>query len=434
MRYYSTNDKTAFVSLREAVLKGLPDDNGLFMPESIPNIPEDVQRQFPFWNLTEIASYVSQRFLDGDLPDSVIREIAEGAINFDAPLVQLDDNLHVLELFHGPTLAFKDFGARFMARLMAWLVRGDNQKLTILVATSGDTGGAVASGFLGLEGIEVIILYPSGKVSPLQEKQLTTFGQNITALEIEGNFDDCQHLVKQAFLDKDLQSQCRLTSANSINISRLIPQTFYYFHAATRPQLKKKPAVFSVPSGNFGNLCAGLIAQRMGAPIAHFIASTNVNDVVPEYLKTGQFQSRKSIATISNAMDVGNPSNFWRMASLYDQDLERMRKDISGYAFSDEATRAAMQEIFRRYQYLIDPHGAVGYLGWKAYSAEIQHDIQGIVVETAHPAKFVEVVEETLHMDLEIPRQLKEAADKPKLSIKLPAVFEALKAHLLHKK
>ena len=430
MRYYSTKNKTAFVSLREAVLKGLPGDNGLFMPETIPSIPKQDLQQFPSWDQGEVAAYISQKFLEGDVPDAMIRDIAEGAINFEAPLVQLEDDLHVLELFHGPTLAFKDFGARFMARLMAWLVRNDDQKLTILVATSGDTGGAVASGFLGVEGIEVIILYPSGKVSPLQEKQLTTLGQNITALEIEGTFDDCQHLVKQAFLDKDLQDARRLTSANSINISRLIPQTFYYFHAATRNTLDKRPLIFSVPSGNFGNLCAGLMAQRMGAPIHRFIASTNVNDVVPEYLTRGVYNPRPSIRTISNAMDVGNPSNFWRLMDLYDHQLKKVQQHLKGYTFSDDTTRATMREIYDRFSYVIDPHGAVGYLGWKAFQ-DTHPGFQGVVLETAHPSKFIEVVEEELPVKVSLPARLKVLADRKKEAIQMPFAFEQFKAFLL---
>lgn len=431
MRYYSTKNKNHLASLQEAVLRGLPPDNGLYMPEHIPAFSSGEVQAMASWSLTDIAFHAAKKFLAGDVPEEVIGSIVRKAIHFDAPLVSLTDNLHILELFHGPTLAFKDFGARFMAHLMGWLVRGDDRKLTILVATSGDTGGAVASGFLGVEGIEVIILYPSGKVSPLQEKQLTTLGQNITALEIEGTFDDCQALVKQAFLDPGLSEKLRLSSANSINISRLIPQTFYYLYAATRPQLAGSPIVFSVPSGNFGNLCAGLIARRMGAPIEHFIASTNVNAVVPEYLGSGQFQPRPSIATISNAMDVGNPSNFWRMAELYDQDPEHMRKDITGLAFSDEATRTAMKEVYDRFGYTIDPHGAVGYLGWKTYEARHPEKRQGIVVETAHPAKFTEVVEDVLAIKVPLPSQLQAVAAGEKQSRLFPVNFPQFRTFLM---
>ncbi|MCB9285593.1 MAG: threonine synthase [Lewinellaceae bacterium] len=431
MRYYSTKNKNHLASLQEAVLRGLPPDNGLYMPEHIPAFSSGEVQAMASWALTDIAFHAAKKFLAGDVPEEVIGSIVRKAIHFDAPLVSLTDNLHILELFHGPTLAFKDFGARFMAHLMGWLVRGDDRKLTILVATSGDTGGAVASGFLGVEGIEVIILYPSGKVSPLQEKQLTSLGQNITALEIEGTFDDCQALVKQAFLDPGLSEKLRLSSANSINISRLIPQTFYYLYAATRPQLAGSPIVFSVPSGNFGNLCAGLIARRMGAPIEHFIASTNVNAVVPEYLGSGQFQPRPSIATISNAMDVGNPSNFWRMAELYDQDPEHMRKDITGLAFSDEATRTAMKEVYDRFGYTIDPHGAVGYLGWKTYEARHPGKRQGIVVETAHPAKFTEVVEDVLAIKVPLPSQLQAVAAGEKQSRLFPVNFPQFRTFLM---
>lgn len=425
MRYYSTKQKSGLVSLREAVLKGLPSDNGLFMPERIPEL-----KVGPGQSLSDIACLAAEKFLEGDLPGEVIAQIAREAINFEAPLVQLADDLHVLELFHGPTLAFKDFGARFMARLMGWLVRNDDEPLTILVATSGDTGSAVASGFLGVEGIEIVILYPSGKVSPLQEKQLTTLGQNITALEVNGTFDDCQNLVKQAFLDPELTTARRLSSANSINIARLIPQTFYYIYAASREIFKEKSLFFSVPSGNFGNLCAGVMAKRMGAPIAGFIASANRNAVVPEYLATGRFQPRPSIPTISNAMDVGNPSNFWRLMDLYGHDLERMRGDIAGFAFSDEATRKAMREVYRQNAYIMDPHGAVGYLGWQAWKKD-HPGACGIALETAHPAKFLETVEETLGIHIEIPRQLAEAARKAKISIPLPANYAAFRDFLM---
>lgn len=425
MRYYSTKQKSGLVSLREAVLKGLPADNGLFMPERIPGLPTS-----PDQSLADIACLAAEQFLKGDLPGEVIVQITREAIDFEAPLVQLADDLHILELFHGPTLAFKDFGSRFMARLMGWLVRNDDEPLTILVATSGDTGSAVASGFLGVEGIEVIILYPSGKVSPLQEKQLTTLGQNITALEVGGTFDDCQNLVKQAFLDLELAATRRLSSANSINIARLIPQTFYYLYASSREIFKGKPLFFSVPSGNFGNLCAGVIAKRMGAPIAGFIASTNRNDIVPQYLATGRFQARPSIATISNAMDVGNPSNFWRLMDLYGNDQDRMRGDIAGFAFSDEATREAMREVYRENDYVMDPHGAVGYLGWQAWKKD-HPGAQGIVLETAHPAKFLETVEETLGIQVEMPRQLEEAARKPKTAVSIPANYATFRDFLM---
>lgn len=425
MRYYSTKQKSGLVSLREAVLKGLPSDNGLFMPERLPELQVS-----PGQSLPDIACLAAEQFLKDDLPGEVIAQIAREAIDFEAPLVRLAGDLHVLELFHGPTLAFKDFGARFMARLMGWLVRNDDEPLTILAATSGDTGSAVASGFLGVEGIEVVILYPSGKVSPLQEKQLTTLGHNITALEIDGTFDDCQHLVKQAFLDTELIAFRRLSSANSINIARLIPQTFYYLFAASREIFQGKPLFFSVPSGNFGNLCAGVMAKRMGVPIAGFIASANRNDVVPQYLATGRFQPRPSIPTISNAMDVGNPSNFWRLMDLYGHDLERMRADIAGFVFSDEATREAMQEVYRENDYVMDPHGAVGYLGWQAWKKD-NPGACGIVLETAHPAKFLETVEETLAIHIDIPRQLEEAARKPKIAVPLPANYAAFRDFLM---
>jgi threonine synthase len=432
MRFYSTHRKSEPVSLREAVLTGLPADKGLFMPERIPVFDPEELAQFPHWDLPEIAFRTACKFMADDVPESILASIAESAINFDTPLVRLNDDLYILELFHGPTLAFKDVGARFMARLIEWLVRSDDQKLTILVATSGDTGSAVASGFQGVEGVEVIILYPSGKVSELQEKQLTTQGQNVTALEIKGNFDDCQALVKQAFLDPVLADKFRLSSANSINISRPIPQTFYYLYAATRPELAGRDPVFSVPSGNFGNLCAGLIAQRMGAPIHHFIAATNANDVVPQYLKTGEFQPRPSIATLSNAMDVGDPSNFWRLMDLFNHDQKEMRQAFAGYGFSDNATRQAMQELFEKFYYICDPHGAVGYLGWQAWKKE-NPGACGVVLETAHPAKFCKVVEETLSLQLELPPTLKALEGKNKRSTTLPAAYPVVREWLLER-
>lgn len=433
MRLYSTRNKNEFVGLREAVLRGLPPDNGLYMPEHIPALPDAFIKNIKDYSFADIAFMVAQCLLQGAIPDEDLRRITDEAVNFPAPVVKLDEQTHILELFHGPSLAFKDFGARFMAQLMSYFNQGETQELVILVATSGDTGGAVAAGFYRTPGTRVIILYPSGKVSALQEKQLTTLGHNISALEVSGTFDDCQAMVKQAFLDKTLNRRLRLTSANSINISRLIPQAFYYFEA-----FKQMPEglnlVFCVPSGNFGNLTAGLLAQRMGLPVRHFVAATNMNKVVPEYLATGNYKPRPSQATLSNAMDVGSPSNFVRMQDLYTAMEEcstwnNMRVSISGYAYTDEETRQAMREVHQRYGYVIDPHGAVGYLAMRAYQRE-HPDAVGIVLETAHPAKFLPDVEAVLQQKISVPQRLAELETRKKSATPLAADFEALRAWL----
>lgn len=430
MMLYSTKNREQFTDLREAVLRGLPPDNGLYMPAEIPPLPSDILNNLSGFSFIEIAMAVSRELLKDAIPEVELRGIVEAAINFPAPLVKLDEEKYVLELFHGPSLAFKDFGARFMAQLMSYFNRGEEQELVILVATSGDTGGAVAAGFYQTPGTRVVILYPSGKVSELQEKQLTTLGHNITALEVDGTFDDCQAMVKQAFLDEALNTRIRLTSANSINISRLIPQSFYYFEA-----YKQLPAgsdvVFCIPSGNFGNLTAGLLAQRMGLPVRHFIAATNANDIVPEYLRTGNYRPRPSTRTISNAMDVGNPSNFARMTDLY-TDLEgrstwnNMRASISGYAYGDKSTRAGLREVYERYGYIIDPHGAVGYLALKDFQNS-NPGTAGVILETAHPAKFLADVEDTLRQSIEVPKRLAALAALPKNSIPMPNEYAAFR-------
>lgn len=433
MKYYSTKDAARAYSLEEAVLLGLPKDNGLFMPERIPLVDPAFLSALENMSLVEIASHVAGKWFGDDVPESVIHSMVADAYPFDTPVVSLDDLTHVLELFHGPTLAFKDVGARFMARLMSWFVRGSNRKLTILVATSGDTGSAVASGFFNVENIDVVILYPSGKVSESQEKQLTTWGNNISALEVNGTFDDCQRMVKEAFLDPQLSTTLSLSSANSINIARLVPQSFYYFRAAAQLQKLEKPLSFVVPSGNFGNLTAGIFAKRMGLPIGSFIAATNANDVIPDYLLHGAFHPRTSVSTISNAMDVGNPSNFWRMAALYDDSVAAMRNDISGVRVSEEETRKAMLDCHQRFGYVIDPHGAVGYHAWRATMN--QHpDEAGVILETAHPSKFSNVVEETLHLVPEMPQRLAEIVAKQKVSVKIEPVLAALKTYLMDRK
>ncbi|MFN8414722.1 MAG: threonine synthase [Cytophagaceae bacterium] len=434
MKLYSTKRSVPEVDLKEAVFKGLPDDNGLYMPESIPTLPASFYENIDKLSFQEMAFEVSKALIGQDVPDADLKAIIDDVLNFDAPVVKVEDNIHVLELFHGPSLAFKDFGARFMSRLMAYFLRKENKRITILVATSGDTGSAVAQGFLNTPGIDVVILYPSGKVSDLQEKQLTTLGNNIVALEIDGVFDDCQRMVKEAFLDKELTSKMNLSSANSINISRLIPQSFYYFYAYAQTKKLGKPVVFSVPSGNFGNICGGLIAKRMGLPIAKFVASTNANDVIPKYLNTGLFEPRPSVATISNAMDVGNPSNYQRMVELYGNDLNALKKDVVGKAYDDKTTAAALKDVYTRTGYVMDPHGAVGYLGLKEYLKESGSDATGIFLATAHPAKFIEVVNEVIEKEVEIPQRLLEVAKKEKVSIPMKADFALLKKYLLERK
>ncbi len=430
MQLYSTNNPDFRVDLREAIFKGLPDDKGLFMPLNIPHLSGDFIQNLPSFSFQEIAYTVAQTLMQGAIPDGDLRNIVETAINFPAPVVHLDDHTHILELFHGPSLAFKDFGARFMANLMSYYNRGEDKELTILVATSGDTGGAVAAGFYQTPGIRVIILYPSGKVSPLQEKQLTTLGHNITALEVSGTFDDCQALVKQAFLDREITGRIRLSSANSINIARLIPQSFYYFEAYKQVQDLDLPVVFSVPSGNFGNLTAGLLAKRMGLPVHHFLAATNANDVVPAYLSGGMYVPRPSVRTLSNAMDVGNPSNFARMLDLYGSTWNTMRSDITGYCASDAETQKAMIDVDSRYQYVMDPHGAVGFLALRQYQ-EQHPDTAGIILETAHPAKFLEDVEDILGRSIEVPERLAVLADRKKEVAEMGTGYAQFKSWLM---
>lgn len=437
MKLYSTNSRDAYVSLEEAVLKGLPADNGLFMPEAIPRLSDDFIKNLSDYSFQEIAFEVTKTLFGAAMPESDIRTIIENAVTFPAPVVNLDEEKSVLELFHGPSLAFKDFGARFMAQLMSYFNRGNDRELVILVATSGDTGGAVAAGFYKTPGIKVVILYPSGKVSDLQEKQLTTLGHNIHALEVQGTFDDCQALVKQAFLNEELCSHIRLSSANSINIARLIPQSFYYFEAykQLQKQLSKqlktdKEVVFCIPSGNFGNLTAGLFARAMGLPVKHFIAATNVNDVVPEYLKTGKYEPRPSMRTISNAMDVGAPSNFARMLDIFGHGWEKMRDHIFGFSFDDEATRAGVRAVFEKYNYEIDPHGAVGYLALDEYQKS-HPNTHGVILETAHPSKFKADMDEILGKSIDIPERLAILKDKTKEATEMAVDFEAFKKWLL---
>lgn len=417
------------MSLEEAIFKGLPDDNGLFMPAVITELPQEFIANLEDYSFQSIAFEVSRHILRGAIPDADLKSLIEEAINFPAPVVKLDDDTHILELFHGPSMAFKDFGARFMARLMSYFNKGNDKELVILVATSGDTGGAVAAGFYKTPGIKVVILYPSGKVSMIQEKQLTTLGENVVALEVNGTFDDCQALVKQAFLDTELASQIRLSSANSINIARLIPQSFYYFEAFKQVNTHGKPLVFAVPSGNFGNLTAGLFAKRMGLPIHKFIAATNANAIVPQYLQSGKYEPQPSVRTLSNAMDVGNPSNFARMLDLFGSTWNKMAEDIRGYAFDDTTTKTAMVEVFKNHDYILDPHGAVGYLALKEYQKET--NTVGIILETAHPAKFLDDVEDILDRKIDIPHQLLSLIGEEKYAINMNPVFPLFKEWLL---
>ncbi len=431
MKLYSTNNPNHIVDLQEAVFKGLPPDNGLYMPTVIPKLPSAFFDTIENKSIQEIAFEVCKALFVGSISDNDIHTIIQKAITFTAPAVHVENNIYSLELYHGPTLAFKDFGARFMAQLMAYFLGKKNNNINILVATSGDTGGAVASGFFKTDGINVTILYPSGKVSASQEKQLTTLGHNITALEIDGTFDDCQKLVKTAFLDSDLTQKVNLSSANSINIARLIPQSFYYY--ASYAQLKKlgKPIVYSIPSGNFGNICAGMIAQKMGLPVHHFVASVNANDTFVQFLNTGTYLPKPSVATLSNAMDVGNPSNFVRINELFNKEFGVIKNHVSGYSFDDKVTQNSIREIYNRTGYMMDPHGAVGYLGLMKYLNTQKENLTGVFLHTAHPAKFVDTYEPDMKPKVEIPKALSDLENKQKVSIKMKNDFNVFKSFLL---
>ena len=429
MKYYSTENRQLRWSLKDAVLGGLAPDGGLFMPERIPMLTVDQLKSFRTKSFLEISREIAVCLFSDDLSESDIVNITDSAINFDTPLVRVEDGIYTQELFHGPTLAFKDVGARFMARMLGYFTRGLDREINVLVATSGDTGSAVASGFWNVEGIRVFILYPSGGGSRLQEKQLTTLGGNITALEISGTFDDCQKLVKSAFRDNTLAGKLILTSANSINLARLLPQSFYYFNAWAR--LPGIPEFYvAVPSGNFGNLTAGLIAGKMGLPVKHYIIATNVNDVVPEYLKTGKFRPRPSVATIANAMDVGNPSNFDRILDLYGHSHQAIVNAMSAYSYTDDKLRQTIGEVYQRTGYLLDPHGAAGYRALKTY-VEGNPGVPGVFLETAHPGKFNLTVEEVIKSTVDVPEQLLEVSLKEKSSILLSAGFQEFREFLL---
>jgi threonine synthase len=435
MQLYSTKHISPDVDLKEAVLKGLPADNGLYMPYKIEPLPQKFWDNLEHYTFTEMAFHIAQHLIGEDVPAAELNKIIQSAYNFDAPLVEVGD-YNILELFDGPTLAFKDFGARFMGRLMGYFLRNNDKEVNILVATSGDTGSAVAHGFLNVEGIKVTILYPKGKVSDIQEKQFTSLGANITALEIEGTFDDCQALVKQAFLDNELNEKLTLSSANSINIARLIPQSFYYIYAYKQLEDKSLPLYFSIPSGNFGNLTAGLFAKKMGLPIAKMIAATNANDIFTQYHHSGKFEPKKSVQTISNAMDVGNPSNFARMMDMYQNDLGKVQEDIAAYSFNDTQTADCIKKVHKEYNYLLCPHTAVGYLGMEQFVYENDLNplyINSVILSTAHPVKFGEVVEPLIGQQVEIPERLQSIINGKKQSIAMNTDFEGFKSWLLSK-
>jgi len=431
MYYYSTNNKSLKVSFREAVLKGLSEDGGLFMPASIPSLNKNFIDSIESKSFQEISLEAAKGFINTEIKESDLEKIIYDAINFDAPVVRLNDSHFILELFHGPTLAFKDFGARFMARTFSYFNKDSDEELIILVATSGDTGSAVANGFYLAEGIKVVILYPSGKISDIQEKQLTTLNKNIIALEINGTFDDCQRLVKSAFVDKNINEKLRLSSANSINIARLIPQSFYYLNAFKQVKKFGKKIIFSVPSGNFGNLTAGLFAKEMGLKVERFVAAVNSNKVFAEYLKTGTLEPRPSIRTLSNAMDVGNPSNFSRIVDLYENDFGSIKKVVFSKSYDDDQTISAIKEVYEKFNYVIDPHGAVGYLASKDYLEKYGKDNLIITLKTAHPAKFIDIVKSALGIEVDVPERLKECLSKEKQSIHLPGKFNDVKDFLL---
>lgn len=433
MKFYSTNNTAHRVSFKEAVFNSMPQDKGLYMPVSIPRLDDKFLNNLDEYTLPEIALHVAKNLLGDDIPDNDLKDIIEDAINFYAPAVELEENVYVLELFHGPSLAFKDFGARFMSRVMSYFLKDGEKQLDILVATSGDTGGAVALGFLGVPNTRVTILYPKGKVSGIQELQLTTNGQNIRAIEVDGSFDDCQALVKQAFTDPELHAKFRLTSANSINIARLIPQTFYYFNACAQLLKQgKNQLVFSVPSGNFGNLGAGMLAWKMGLPVEQFIAATNANDAVPEFLKTGIYQPKPSVQTIANAMDVGNPSNWVRIQDMFKDDPEQLKNLVTGFRFDDEETLKAIEKIYSSYNYVACPHTAIAWQALKDWQQDQPTGkTAGVFLSTAHPCKFPDVLPEHVAKAIVIPDEVKELEGKTKQAAALGTGFAEFKEYLL---
>jgi threonine synthase len=432
MRYFSLNKKAPAVDFKEATIRGLAPDKGLYFPAHLPKLDDEFIQQIKNLSNEEIACKVIKPYVEDVIPEDELRKIVSETINFEIPLVPVNENIFSLELFHGPTMAFKDIGARFMSRCLGYFVKNIDKKITVLVATSGDTGGAVADGFYNVDGVEVVILYPSGKVSSVQEKQLTTLGNNIHALEINGNFDDCQKMVKHAFSDSELNEKLFLTSANSINVARWLPQQFYYFFAWKQWDDKNNPPVISVPSGNFGNICAGMLAFFSGLPVKHFIAACNANDVVPEFLKTQNYQAKDPVATISNAMDVGDPSNFVRILELFNNQFSELKNKLASVSITDDETRKTIKNLFEKENYLADPHGAVAYTALDNYLSKNANQ-KGIFLETAHPVKFYDVVEPVINEKVPIPESLQPILQKEKKSILMNADFESLKDFLMNR-
>jgi threonine synthase len=415
LNFYSTNKKSPSVDFKTATINGQAPDKGLYFPEYIPQLDKAFIKNINDHSNEVIAYEVIKPYVGETIPEEILKKIVAETVNFDIPLVSINENISSLELFHGPTLAFKDVGARFMSRCLGYFVKDQSKKVTVLVATSGDTGGAVANGFYDVPGVDVVILYPSGKVSSVQEKQLTTLGKNIHALEVKGTFDDCQQMVKDVFANAADFPHLFLTSANSINVARWLPQQFYYFFAYKQWPDKNNPPVISVPSGNFGNICAGLLANASGLPVQHFIAACNANDTIPEFLQTGNYPSKKSVATISNAMDVANPSNFVRIMEIFEQQVPELKKKLTAYSINDDETKATLKTVLDKYQYLLDPHGAVGYNALEQYLTTHPSE-KGIVVETAHPVKFYDVVEPVTDICIKMPVSIDQQMQLPKIA------------------
>ncbi|MGG9963378.1 threonine synthase [Ferruginibacter sp. SUN106] len=429
MNFYSLNKKSPGVNFKDATINGQAPDKGLYFPETIPQVKKELITGIENISNEDIAFEVIRPYVGNAIHESDLYTIVKETVNFPIPLVKVTEDIFSLELYHGPTLAFKDIGARFMSRCLGHFVKGGDKKVTVLVATSGDTGGAVANGFYNVEGVDVVILYPSGKVSSVQEKQLTTLGNNIHALEVDGNFDDCQQMVKAAFLDEELNKKLFLTSANSINVARWLPQQFYYFFAYKQWIEKNNPPVVCVPSGNFGNICAGLLANASGLPVKHFIAATNANDIVPQYFATQNYQPKKAVATISNAMDVGDPSNFVRIMEIFQQQFSSLTAKVSSCSVTDAVTRETLLAVYNEHNYLCDPHGAVAYRALEDY-LQLNANDKGIFLETAHPVKFYDVVEPVIGQTVEVPESIKEELTKEKKSTLIGAGVEELKSFL----
>lgn len=430
MKYYSTNRQAPAVNFKEATINGQAPDKGLYFPEFIPVEEKDYFRQMDRLAMEEVCFRAIRPYTGDTIPQDELFRIVSETVNFPIPLIKVHDGVYTLELYHGNTMAFKDIGARFMSRCLGYFVKGMNKQVTVLVATSGDTGGAVADGFYGIDGVRVVILYPKGKVSRVQEKQLTTYGGNIQAIAVEGNFDDCQRMVKLAFADDDLTGRLFLTSANSINVARWLPQQFFYYVAWMQWADKDHPPVISVPSGNFGNICAGLLARQSGLPISHYIAACNANKVVPQYLSSGQYKPQQAIATLSNAMDVGDPSNFVRIQEIFSHDIGKIKQALTAFSYSDQQTIGAIQFLHSRFRYLADPHGAVGYLALTEYLAK-HPGAKGIFMETAHPVKFYDAVEPLIGMEIDLPEQIRSVMEKEEQKIQMPADYASLKDWLL---